>query len=118
MAARTILHIFSAIEIWYQAGTFGTRHELEREIKSSRTQLLVKFFLALRGRMQIIARTLLDSSYDFITTPLVHTDADVIILPCQGFSDKKILSLLSDRLRQIFDYLYRARILGRDKLVS
>ena len=49
---------------------------------------------------------------------LIHTDADIGIMLCQGFSEKNILSLLSNHIRQIFDDLYQARILGRDKLGS
>ena len=51
-------------------------------------------------------------------TLIIHTDADISILLCQGFSEKKILSVLSDQLRQIFDNLYWSCILGRDKLGS
>ena len=51
-------------------------------------------------------------------TLLIHTDAEIIILLCQGLSEKTILSLLSDQLRHIFGDLYWARILGRDKLGS
>ena len=36
----------------------------------------------------------------------------------QVFSEKNILSLLSDQLRYIFDNLYRDHIMGRDKLGS
>ena len=49
-------------------------------------------------------------------TLLIHTDVEIRILLCQGFSDKNILSLLSYQLRQIFDDLYWVRIMGRDKL--
>ena len=49
-------------------------------------------------------------------TILMHTDADIIILVCQGFSEKNILSLQYDHLRQIFDDLYQDRILGRENL--
>ena len=45
-------------------------------------------------------------------------DAEIRIMSCQGFSEKKILSLLSDQLRQMFDYLYWARIMGRDQFGS
>ena len=68
--------------------------------------------------MQSLACTLLESSYDFMMTLLIHTDAEVHILLCQGFLEKQIRSLLSDQLRQIFDDLYRVRILGRNKLGS
>ena len=39
-------------------------------------------------------------------------------MSCQGLSEKNILSLLSNHLRQIFDDLYRAQIMGRNKLGS
>ena len=68
--------------------------------------------------MQSLTRTLLESSYNFIIMLLIHTDEDIIIMLCQGFSEKKILSLLSNQLRQIFDDLYWARIMVKDKLVS
>ena len=68
--------------------------------------------------MQSLARTLLESSYDFVMTLLIHTDVEVRILLCQGFLEKQIRSLLSDQLRQIFDDLYRVRILGSNKLGS
>ena len=45
-------------------------------------------------------------------------DAEISILLCQVFSEKQIFSLLSNQLRRVFDNLYRARILGRDKLGS
>ena len=68
--------------------------------------------------MQSIARTLPESSYDFMMTLLIYTDADIIILSGQGFSYKNTLSLLSDQLRHIFDNLYWARIMGRYKFGS
>ena len=53
-----------------------------------------------------------------MVTLLIHTDAEIRIILCQGFSEKNILSLLSDQLRQIFDDFYRDRIMGRKKLGS
>ena len=44
--------------------------------------------------------------------------AEIIILLCQGFSEKIILPLLSNQTRYIFDDLYRAWILGRYRLGS
>ena len=61
---------------------------------------------------------LLESAYNFMVPLRIHMDADSSIISCQGFSEKKILYLLSDHLRQIFDDLYWARILGRDNLGS
>ena len=68
--------------------------------------------------MQILARMILESSYDFMRILLIHMDAEIIIMSCQGFSEKNILSLLSDKLRQIFDDLCQARILGGGGLGS
>ena len=67
--------------------------------------------------MQSLACTLLESSYNFKTTLLIITDAEINILMCQGFSEK-IFSLLSKQLRKTFDGLYWARILVREKLGS
>ena len=49
---------------------------------------------------------------------LIHMDVEIRILLCKLFSEKKILYLLSDQTRKIFDNLYQARILCRDKLRS
>ena len=68
--------------------------------------------------MKSLARTLLESSYNFMTTLQIHTDAENSIISCQRFSEKNILYLLPDQLRHIFDDLYQARIIGRDKLGS
>ena len=51
-------------------------------------------------------------------TLLIHTDSDIGILLRQCFSDKNILSLLSDQLRHIFYDLYLAQILGQGRLDS
>ena len=59
---------------------------------------------------------LLESSYYFLMTPMIHTYAEIDILLCQGFSDKNILSIQSDQMRQIFDDLYWSHIMGRDKM--
>ena len=66
--------------------------------------------------MQILDRALLEVSYDFIMGILIHTYSEVSILYCQGFSKKNILYLLSKKLRQMFENLYCAYVLGRDKL--
>ena len=49
-------------------------------------------------------------------TILIYTDAEIIIILCQGFSDKNILSLLSDQLKHIFDDLYRDQMMMQYKL--
>ena len=61
---------------------------------------------------------LLESSYYFMMKIIIHTDADIIVLWCQGVSEGNILSLLSNQMRHIFDDLYQARIMERDKLGS
>ena len=68
--------------------------------------------------MQSLLRTLLELSYDSMMTLLIHTDVEISVLSCQGFSYNIIFSLLSDQLRHISDNLYQARIMGRDKLIS
>ena len=68
--------------------------------------------------MQSLPHTLLESYYDFTMTLIIHTDAEISIMLCQGFSEENILSLLSNHMRHIFDDLYRDHILGRDKLGS
>ena len=85
LAVGTLLPIFSTLEKWSRAGTFGTHHELERDLKNSRTQLPAEIRLEPRGIMQSLARTLLESSYDFTMTLLIHTDANINIMLCQGF---------------------------------
>ena len=44
---------------------------------------------------------------------IIHMNTDTGIMLCEGFSEKNILSLLSDHMRQIFDDLYWARIMVR-----
>ena len=66
--------------------------------------------------MKIIAVALLESSYDI--TLITNTDAEISILLSKWFSEKKNLSLLSNQMRQIFDLLYQALILGKGKLDS
>ena len=66
--------------------------------------------------MKILACTLLELSYKFIMKLLINIDKDIRILSRQGFSEKNIISFLSDQLRQLFDDLYWAHILGRYKL--
>ena len=53
-----------------------------------------------------------------MTILLINKDAYIRSLLCQGFTEKNILSLSSDQLRHIFDDLYQAWILGREKLGS
>ena len=40
VAAGTLLPVFSTLDKWYRSGTCVTLHELERELKNARTQLL------------------------------------------------------------------------------
>ena len=68
--------------------------------------------------MQSLERVLLGSSYDFMMKLLIHIDAEIRILSCQGLSEGNILYLLADQIRQIFDNLYWGCIIGRDKLGS
>ena len=68
--------------------------------------------------MQSLAHTLLESYYNFTMGLLINMYAEIRILLCQGFSEKNILSILSDQTRQIFDDLYLVSIMGRDKLSS
>ena len=86
----TLLPGLSTLDKWSQAGTFGTRHELDIELKNATTQLPAEICLYLQGRMQSVARKLLESSYNFMMTLLIYTDAEISILPCQGFSEKNI----------------------------
>ena len=51
-------------------------------------------------------------------TLVLHTDVEIRIMLCHGFSDKNILSVLSNHLRQVFDDLYWASIMGRENYVS
>ena len=80
---------------------FGTRHELDREIKNIRAQLPAKICLDLRGIMKSFACMILKSSYKFTMMLLIHMYAEIRILLCQGFSEKKI-SLLSDQMRHFW----------------
>ena len=66
--------------------------------------------------MQSLALTLLGSFYNFIMALIINTNADIIILPCQGFLEKNILSLLSNQMSKLFDNLERDFIMGREKL--
>ena len=70
------------------------------------------------GKIKSLALTLVESSHDFLMPLQINTDAEIIIMLYQGFSEKNILSLLSNQLRQIFYDLYRVCILGRDRLGS
>ena len=118
VAVGTLLPVLSTIDKWSQAGMFGIWHELDRDLKNLRTQILAEFCLDLQGKIQILSHTLIESSYDFILTLLIHKDADIRILSCQGFSYKNIISLFSNQMRDTFDSLYQYRILGQDKLGS
>ena len=113
-----LLPVLSTLDKWSWELTFGTHHELEIELNNSRNQLLAEICLDLQGKIQSLAHTLLGSSYNFMMKLLVHTDAEISIMSCQGLSDKSTLSLLSDQLMHIFDDFYRARIMGRGKLGS
>ena len=93
----TLLPGFSTIEKLSWAGTFGNFHEMDIELKKTRTQLPAGIFLEFRGRMQILARMLLESSYNFMTTVLINTDADISIVSCQGFSEKKFFPSYTTR---------------------
>ena len=79
MAVGTLLPKFSTLDKGYRSGMFGTCH-----------QLLAEILLDLKGIMKSLARTLLESSYDFTMTLLIHMDAEVSILLCQRLSEKKI----------------------------
>ena len=71
----TFLPGLSTLDKWSLAGTFGNHHELERELNNTSTQLISDIHLDLRGKMNSLAHTLLESSYDFTVTLLIHTDA-------------------------------------------
>ena len=116
VAIGTLLTKFSTIYKWSRAGTFGTQHELGRDLKNYRNQLLAEICFDLRGKINSFSRALLDSSYGFMTMLIVHTYTEISILLCQVFSEKNILSLLSNQLRDIFDDLYWGLILGRGKM--
>ena len=118
VAVGTLLPRLSDLDKWSQAGTFGTCHELERELNNSRTQILAETRLGPRGKTKSLSHTLLELSYNFTMTLLIHTYAVIRILSCRGFLEKNILSLLSDHLRNIFDDLYQASIMGRNELGS
>ena len=118
VATSTLLPGFPTLENVPDQGTFEIWHKLERDIKNSRTQLLEEISLEIQEKMEIIARTLLDSSYDFMVALIMNADADSSILLCQRFSEKNILSLLADQMRHMFYDLYQDRILGRNKLGS
>ena len=85
-------------------------------LNNIRTQLLAEIILDLRGKMQSLSRTILGSYYYFMMIVIIQTDAEISILLCQGFSEKNILSLLSNQLREIFDDLYWGLILERGKM--
>ena len=116
MDIRTLLTVFSIIYKRSRAETFWTCHDLNRALKNSSIQPLAEIFLDLQGILQSLTRTLLESSYDFIKTLLIHTNAETIILLYQRFSEKNILSILPDHMSHFFDDLYWAHILSRDKL--
>ena len=118
MAVGTLLPGLSTLDKWSREGKFETSHEMERELKNTRIQLLAEICLYLQGKIQSLAHTLLESYYDFMMKFSIHMDEEISILSCQGFSEKNNLSLLSNHLRQIFDDLYQARIMERDKLGS
>lgn len=54
------------MEKWSKDGVFGTRHEIERELKNAKRQLAEEIRLQLRGDMKDLASFMLDGSYDFI----------------------------------------------------
>ena len=80
MVVRTLPPRLSTLEECYQAETFGTLHELERELNNTRTPIPAEICLELLGKMQILARILLESPYDFLRMLLIHTDAEIRIL--------------------------------------
>ena len=80
VAVGTLLPGLSTLGKFSWARTFGTRHKLEIELKNARTQFLEEIHLDLQGRIQIIARTLLDSSYDSMTMLLIHTNSEIRIM--------------------------------------
>ena len=51
--------------------------------------------------MQSLAHTLLDPSYNFTMTLLIHMDADISIILCRGFLEKSIIYLLYYKLGHI-----------------
>ena len=53
---------------------------MEIELKNARNQLLEEIHLELRGKMKILAHTLLESSYNFMMTLLLLTNAEIRIL--------------------------------------
>ena len=70
----------------------------------------------MRVNIQKLDFVLVGAPNSFIMNLLIHADAQTRIFICQVFSDKKILSLLFDHMSQIFDVLYQARVIGREKL--
>lgn len=112
----TLLPGFTTLDRWSKDGAYGSRHELERELKNARRQLSEEIRMDLSGKMKALASYLLDTSYDFMMMLLRHTDSEVSILQGHGFEEKDILSLLSDQMRQVFDDMYHARVTGKDKL--
>ena len=67
--------------------------------------------------MQTLAHSFIESSNYFMIGLLIHTDAEISILPFQGFSEN-ILFFLSEYMRKIFYKLYCARVLGQENLGS
>ena len=76
----TLLSGFSTLDKWSRAGKSGNCHEPEIELKNARTQLLAEILLDPQVRIQSLSRTLLGSSCDFMTTLIILTDAEIIIL--------------------------------------
>ena len=74
VAVGTILTRFPTLYKYSWAGTFGTRHEMERYLKNSSTQLLVEIRLDPQNKIQSLACTLLVSSYDFTMKLLIHNN--------------------------------------------
>ena len=63
-----------------------------------------------------LACTLVEASYDFMMTLLIHTNSDTSDLYWQLILENNILFLLLDHLIKIFDNLYQAWVIGQDKL--
>ena len=91
---------------------------MERDLRNVHIQLLEKIPLELRGNMQSLTCILMEASYILIITLLIHTDEDIGNLFCCGFSEKSIITLILDQLRQTFDNLQQAHMIGRNHLGS
>ena len=71
VAVGTILPGFPTLEEWSQAGMFGNRNELDRDINNNRTQLLSEIRLDLGGKVQSIAHVLLETPHNLIIMLLI-----------------------------------------------